>query len=341
LHTVQRLIKDVNHTHPRLGPLVAINVLSAKAKVCILNVAPAGCGKSTATDSVHEALPDRSVKYTSLTLASLHRRRKQFTDFDGHLVIDDLGGEKSLWSRTATVAVLANLVYTGFVHKITMSHDIKIENFRGSASLNVQPVLMYSLITGDEWIAVVRDKVLRYYHLIRPIKPKSSKPELTLDWGKDLSRVSMSKYRGKLFYQLLAVGLTQWSHARCLEHLPAYLKAAAALDGRTRVNVSDYYLLRKLLAPMQLERYLVESYGFESGRTFDNNLVCILAEMATHREPTVQTICEDFKISPTTVYRLVRTMEKWCFKKTNSPTRIMPTDACLEMLNICGVFRKW
>lgn len=176
MHTLRRLIKQINRTHPRLGPLVATNLLCAKAKRCILNVAPAGCGKSAATDTVHTMLGTESTRYTSLTLASLHRRRDEFTSFHGHLVVDDLGGEKSLWSRLATITVLANLCYTHYVHKITMSYEIQITDFQGSASLNIQPVLLNSLVNSEDWVAVVRDKVLRYYHLIRPTKPKAYLP---------------------------------------------------------------------------------------------------------------------------------------------------------------------
>ena len=48
MHKLQQLIKQVNKTHKGLGPLIAINILAAKAKKTILNVAPADCGKSTA-----------------------------------------------------------------------------------------------------------------------------------------------------------------------------------------------------------------------------------------------------------------------------------------------------
>ncbi len=153
-----------------------MNILAAKSKQCILNVSPAGCGKSAATSTVHRMLGDMSTKYTSLTLASLHRRKGEFNGFTGHLVIDDLGGEKSLWSRLATITVLANLISEHFVQKLTMSYDINIKGFYGSASLNVQPILMNSLVQSDDWIAVVRDKVLRYYHLIRPFYPKPNPP---------------------------------------------------------------------------------------------------------------------------------------------------------------------
>jgi len=172
---------------------VAINLLCAKSKRCILNVSPAGCGKSAATDTVHTMLGTESTRYTSLTLASLHRRKDEFTSFHGHLVIDDLGGEKSLWSRLATITVLANLVHTHYVQKIMMSYEIKITDFQGSASLNIQPVMLNSLIQSDDWVAVVRDKVMRYYHLIRPIKPKEYLPAPETEQERQNSHTSSAR----------------------------------------------------------------------------------------------------------------------------------------------------
>ena len=100
MHQLKKLIKQVNKTHRRLGPLIAVNLLCAKAKRCILNVAPAGCGKSAATDTINEMLKGKATKYTSLTLAGLKHIAGDLTEYGGHLIVDDLGSEKSLWSRT-------------------------------------------------------------------------------------------------------------------------------------------------------------------------------------------------------------------------------------------------
>ena len=108
MHTIHQLIKQINHTHKGLGPLIAMNILTAKAKRCILNIAPAGCGKSAATDTVYLTLQDRTVKYTSLTLAGLKHIAGDLNNYGGHIIIDDLGSEKSEWSRVSTITVLAN-----------------------------------------------------------------------------------------------------------------------------------------------------------------------------------------------------------------------------------------
>lgn len=321
--------------------MIAMNILAAKAKKTILNVGPAGTGKSISGVTVGNLLKERSKSYTSLTLAGMNRLRDEFSNYDGHVIIDDLGADRSLWSRVSTITVLANLVYSHFVHKVTNEYELNLEAFNGSVSLNIQPVLMNSLIQSDEWVAVVRDKVIRYYHLIRPIKPSHTLPKVEVDWGVQLSEVTMSGYRGKLWYQLVAIGLTQWSYARVEEHIPDLLKAAAALDGRTRVAVQDYKILIKLLQPLQLERYIVETYGFEQGRTFNNNLYCILVELASFNEPTIRTICEDYKVSPTTAGRLIASVPEWCWIKSEGINKLMPTERTKEIMDICGAYQKW
>jgi len=298
-------------------------------------------GKSASTFTVKKMLKDDADLYTSLTLASMHRRAKQFRDYYGHLIIDDLGAEKSLWSRTATITTIANLVHEHFIQKLTMSYEIKITNFQGSASLNVQPILMNSLVQGDDWISVVRDKVLRMYHLVRPLKPKRWIPTPEIDWSTPFSKVKTPKSKGQLWWQLIAIGLTQWSHARCLEHIPALLKGCAALDGRLKVKVSDYRLLIKLLKPMQLERYIISTYGFETGRNFQNNIYCLLVELVSHGNPTVEVICEDYKVSPTTVERIVKTCPDWVWLKAGKHKRVMPTKQTIKILETIGANQKW
>jgi len=341
MHKIQQLIREVNRTHSGLGPMIAINILGAKAKKAVLNIAPAGCGKSIAQKTVTYFLKEKSKAFTSLTLAGMFRLKDEFKEYDGYVAIDDLGAEKSLWSRLSTITTLANLVYTHNIRKVTQMGEVTIENFLGSVSLNIQPVLLNSLVQSDEWVSVVRDKVLRYYHLIRPAKPKSYPPQIKLEWGEDISSIQLPPYKGKLWYQLISIGLTQWSYARINEHIPDLLKACASLDGRKTVNRTDYKLLIKLLQPLQLERYLINTYGFEQGRVFDNNLYCILVELSSFKLLTLNQICEDYKVSPQTSERLIETVKDWAWIKANSPKKVMPTDKATQMLKLCGVNQKW
>lgn len=341
LHKLRKLILDVERTHKGLGAMVAMNLICSKAKICILNVSTAGCGKSTSTDVLTLILGESAHKYTSLTLAGLKHMQDELNQFNGHITIDDMGGEKSEWSRVSTITVLANLVYTHFVKKITQGCVLEISNFYGSASLNIQPVLMQSIVQDNDWIAVIRDKVLRYYHLIRPTKPQQLLPTPNIKFGIPIQEVAAPTHKGKLWFQLVAIALCQWGYGRVIEYLPRLLRSVASLDERRTITEEDYRLLIKLMKPMQLERYIIQSFQFESGRTFDNNTYCLLVELASHGNPSIETICEDYKVSPTTVERLAMASPDWVWIKSNSPKRIMPQEQTTKILKTCGVNQKW
>lgn len=341
MHAVIQLIREVNKTHKGLGELVAMNLIAAKSKRCVLNVAAAGTGKSTATDTIGLLLKDKALKYTSLTLAGLCKLKTVLSGFEGHVIIDDLGAEKSLWSRTATVSTLAHLTMQHHVIKITQTTTVEITDFNGSAALNIQPVMMNSLVQDDDWIAVVRDKVIRHYHLIRPTKPVKGLPNVHFDWGVPLSSVAEPNRNSVAWFQLVAEGLAQWSYGRCIYHIPEMLKAVAALDSRKKCTKKDYTILAKLMMPMQLERFILESYGFETGRTFNNNVYCILIELASWGEPTIETIAEDYKVHPRTVLSLAATAGDWCMISPDEPKRLIATEQTKKIFERIGVNQAW
>jgi hypothetical protein len=274
-------------------------------------------------------------------MAGLVKLKDELSQYTGHVIIDDLGAEKSEWSRTSTIATLAHLVHMHYVIKITQTVTIQISDFQGSAALNIQPVMMQSLVRDSDWVAVVRDKVIRQYHLIRPIKPVKGIPNITFDWGTPIDHVAEPNRNTSLWYQLVQIGLTQWSYGRCLEHIPMMLRGIAALDNRDKCCAEDYRLLAKLMKPMQLERYIIESYGFEEGRTFNNNVYCLLVELATWKQPTLDIIAEDYKVHPKTVERLAATAPEWCAIEPNSPKRLIPTEQTQKIFDIVGVNEKW
>ena len=78
--------------------------------------------------------------------------------FNGHIIIDDMGTEKSDWSRTSTITVLANLVHTHYAKKVTQSYVIEVDGFMGSAALNIQPVLFADLLASSDWVPIVTGK---------------------------------------------------------------------------------------------------------------------------------------------------------------------------------------
>ena len=92
---------------------------------------------------------------------------------------------------------------------------------------------------------------------------------------------------------------------------------------------------------MQLERYIIRSFGFEAGRLFESDVYCLLVEIASHGEPSINTICEDYKVSPSTVERIALEKKEWVWMKSNSPRRMMPQPQTTKILNLTGANQKW
>jgi len=144
-----------------------------------------------------------------------------------------------------------------------------------------------------------------------------------------------------MYWRLFGQGLLEWSAARCSEHIPVMLKAAAALDGRHEVKVSDYIILSKLMRNFTLERYMIETWGFESARTFQQNAYYLMVEFASFPHLTHEQIAIDYKVSPRTVSRLLETVKEYCFVKNNDGRSIQPTDYTKQILEASGVYDKW
>lgn len=337
-HQLYSIIRAVESTHINLGNAVAFACLCVKAKKCLLVVSPAGCGKSSVSDAVALHHPD-CVKLDSVTRSGLRDFEDAFTHYNGLVVIDDLGKVDTAYSRTATVTSFAELCYSHFISKHTMTVSVEIADFYGSAILNVQPPVLGMLVASDEWEVVTQDKTVRYYHLNRPVKPNSSKPQFDIDWGVDLSEVQKPRHDYKLYAKLEAIASVQWSDARVLEHLDDLLKASAALGGRTSVNNEDFVLLYRLMRPMLVEKYIRDKYGFEIGRVLDTNLLAVLVEFASWKNISIGRIARDYKISESTVYRLLSGIQQWFKASEPMSKKLRPKPELTQVLKDVGALK--
>jgi len=338
LHPLYALIKEVEETHSGLGNAVAFAIICAKARMCLMIVSPAGCGKSALSDAVGSAYP-QAVRIDSVTRSGLRDFKDIFTNFWGLVVIDDLGKVDTTYSRIHTVTSFAELCYSHFISKHTMTVTIEINEFHGSAILNVQPPILGQLIEAPEWEVVTQDKTLRYYHLQRPTKPNEIKLAVKVDWGIDRDIVNKPDKRYKLYPKLEAIAAIQWSDARVMEHLINLLKATAALDRRQDVLNEDLVLLHRLMKPMVIERYIMHKSGFEVGRWMDTNLLAVLVEFASWKDLTIERIARDYKIAPATVYRLLIEIKDWFVPSEPMSKRLIPKPELKRVLKEAGVER--
>lgn len=334
-HQLDKIASDINSTHPNIGDAVALAMICAKAKMCLLVVAPAGCGKSLVSSTVANAYP-KSVTLDSVTRSGLKKFQSLFSGYRGLVAIDDLGKVDSTYSRTHTVTSFAELCYSHFISKHSLTVTIEINDYQGAAIINVQPPVLGQLICAEEWEVVTQDKTLRYYHLYRPTAPNEYRPVIKPHWGADIELVSRPRHDYKLYHKLWEIASIQWSDARTLEHLDMLLKATASLDGRREVRQIDFQVLHRLIKPMQVERYLIDKTGFELGRMFNGNLLAVLVEFATWKRITIDRISRDYKIHPATVYRLLASMNGYFKEDVARAKRLVPTDELKRILKESG-----
>jgi len=337
-HQLYTVIRDVEKTHSGLGNALAFSMICVKARMCLLNVAPSGTGKSVITNTLKKHYPD-CVRLDSVTRSGLKDFKEQFTNFWGLVVIDDMAKVDSIYSRRHTITSFAELCYSHNISKHTMTVTIVIDGFFGSAVINIQPIILAELVSDAEWEAVTQDKTVRYYHLYRPHKPVGTLPEITADWGISLDLVKKPRHDFKLYEKLEKVASIQWSDARVMEHLDTLLKATAALDRRQEARAEDFQLLYRLMKPMTVERHIFQKYGFETGRSMDTNLMAVLVEFASWSDINLERIARDYKVSPTTAYRLLTEIKDWFQASEPMSKRLIPKASLKQVLKEAGVIR--
>ena len=338
MHQLYSVIRDVEKTHSGLGNALAFSIICTKARMCLLNVAPSGTGKSVITNTLKKSYPD-CVKLDSVTRSGLRDFKEQFTNFWGLVVIDDMAKVDSLYSRKHTITSFAELCYSHDISKHTFTCTIVIDGFFGSAVINIQPVILAELVADSEWEAVTQDKTVRYYHLYRPKAPVPFLPDVNVDWGISLDLVHKPRHDFKLYDKLGDIASIQWSDARVMEHLDVLLKATAALDRRQEVRAEDFQILHRLMKPMIIERSIFHKVGFESGRYLETNLLAVLVEFASWKDINLERIARDYKISPTTAYRLLTEIKDWFEPSEPMSKRLVPKPGLRKVLKEAGVVR--
>lgn len=338
MHQLYEIIAEVEKTHPGLGNAVAFSIIGVKARMCLLIVAPSGCGKSVITDSIANVHPD-PIKLLSVTKARLTSFKDVFSNFRGVVVMDDAASAGSTYERKETLVAFSTLCYSHFISKHTFTSDFEINDFHGAAILNIQPAILAEIYEFPEWESLIQEKTLRYYHLYRPTQPNEDKPGFKVDWGIDIDLVKKPDHRYKLYLKLESIAAIQWSDARVMEHLNTLLRATASLDRRQTVDQRDFVLLYRLMKPMTVERHIMHKVGFEVGRWMDTNLAAVLVEFASWKHITIERIARDYKISPSTVYRLLADIKEWFKPSGTMGKRVDPKPELKQILKEAGVER--
>lgn len=338
LHQLHEIISSIDKTHLGLGKATALSVICIKARQCLLMVSPSGCGKSVMTDMLG-ALHPNAIRLLSVTRARLTDYKDKFSNFHGVVLMDDMAGAGSMYERKDTLSAFCQLCYSHTISKHTWTCDYEIVDFHGAAVLNIQPALLAEVYQYPEWEGLIQEKTLRYYHLYRPTQPNQEKPKIKIDWGLDFDLVHKPRHDYKLYKILNSIASIQWSDSRAFEHIDSLLKAIAALDRRQDVNNDDLLLLYKLIKPMTVERYIFRKSGFETGRWMDSNLAAVLVEFASWKNINVERIARDYKVSPSTVYRLLAEIKEWFVESQVKAKLLIPKPELKQVLKEAGVER--
>jgi hypothetical protein len=275
----------------------------------------------------------------SVTRNGLVALQDVLSGYTGTVVVDDLGKVDTLFSRVSTVVTFAELVYSHFVNKHTGVTHLDIRDFNGAAVLNIQPGILEALVQADEWEANLRDKVIRYYHLYRPVEPRQDGFSVKVDWGLPVTEVKPPNLDKAGLEMLLQGQIPPWSRARTPEHLKALLQAAAALDGRDRVNRSDYQVVARLLRPVLVETQLVYKDHLEGKAQLDALAVYLLGEFASYPRLTLRDLALDFCLSTVQAARVMAQATKWARLERQSEISFRPSSAMETLLQIADVYR--
>lgn len=331
---LQNLIAEVNKTHTGLGELIAVCQLVVTARKMLLIVSPSGCGKSRAMDYVAKAFSTNTWRPDSVSRAGLGVKADQLKDFQGVIVVDDLSTTQTPYARASTLSTLVALTYTHRVESDMLNSTYVIENFYGSALVGIQPVIERELLLAPEWEGTIKDKVLRYYHLHRPVVPNLHPPDVALQRA-TIDNVDEHEpdTTNPLWQKLVQLGLMQFSRARTKEHLLDYLRASAALDGRRQVESSDYELLEYLFRPLAFEVISVTKDELEGQRELNNNLLALLTEYYTYGgQFSLAQVAIDYQITIQQCYRIMRGEHIYWDEINKSPTIFRPSKMLSTLL---------
>lgn len=327
---------SVEATHPGLGNLAVMAAVAAKARQCLIVVAPPGCGKSTVGAWLDRVHPECYIK-DSLTRSSLKVYESLFNNFTGLLVFDDIGKIDTDHSRIQTLVTMAELVHGHFVSKASFQLNIEIENFQGAAVLNIQPNVLKSVIEDPVWSSNLADKSMRYYHLRRALSPNRRVIESEISWGLDLDEIGDVNEELPEWRELYEIGITQWTRPRAIEHLEDLIKAVAAMGDNPTPDANDMEVLLELIRPMVIESELLEKKGFGTDASLNANLLYLLVEFASYPSLTYELMAQDYHMKPRQVSYILETMKGYFEKVGTNPVRLQPTKDLLDLLEKAGI----
>ena len=334
-HPLISYASAVDRTHKGLGAAAAFCLLSTKARKCCMVVGASGTGKTTAVHAALQGSPFEDIVLDAVTRSGLKSYEETLNEFEGSLVVNDLGSIDTVYSVGESLKVLALLAYEHGLTKNNSLMNLAIKDFKGATTTTCQPVMMNKLIRNGAWESVLADKVIRYYHLVRPVKTAVGPIEEKAPWGYDREVITGDRLAAKSARNWADTHITQWSYARTIEHLTDLYEAAAALAERKSVTKADIEAVGELCKPLWLEKYLIRKNDFESQHWYDHRSHCVMTELATYGRLEKLRTCRNYKISERTYSRIMSNTNTWCLPNPKQEGGYAPSQQFLDLLKEC------
>ena len=338
LEPLQAVYESVEETHRGLGRLALVEILCDAANKCLLVIGSSGTGKSAIMRSVYGKVKRNKMRYDALTLYGLRKLQKMLTNNRVSIFVDDLSKGLTEYSQLSTVLIMAELCYTGFFRKTTANLDLDITGFIGSAIINVQPKLFEKIIKAPEFETDIRDKAVRYYHLVFPVEENLDAPRIPIEWDYDYYdaiEIEASIRRLPMYRDALDNFRHEFTKARAREHLEDMLRASAVICGRTKVTKADVWLVRELSRNFRLELEIITKESLEGERILNADTLALLSAINTYRKPSITELCLRFQVKRARMYEILAEQGEYCYLVRNEG-HVVPTERTVEILKEIG-----
>lgn len=336
MHALIKYKREVDRSHKGLGNLYAFSLLGTKAQKCIIVVGTAGSGKSVAMKEATKANLNGSIIRDAMTRSGLDKLQKELTGFRGTFLVEDLGNIDTSYSLMEGIKTAVALAYDHKLSKLNAKLDLEITDYYGSFISSVQPEIMPMMINNTSWEAVIRDKTIRYYHILRAVKPNRKPMNIKTKWGVDLTQVQGMKRKSNAYMELKRVFLDQHGLTRAEEHIEDFLKASAALDGRKQVTEQDVKVVLELTRPMRIEKTLVYKQGVASEKEFLVDHCYMLTEFATYGVCTYEQTASNWFVTTKSVKRILHNVAELWTVRPKDDQNIYMKDLTKQILKDSG-----
>lgn len=340
LTSIASILGEVEKTHPHLGDLTVFSVLCDSGNRTLIAIAISGTGKSTVCNWIAGNEKRHKIAAHGISTNGLKHFQDELSSNSVSVCVEDLSRSGSVYMQIQTTAVLAGLVYTGFIQKQSATLDLEIYGFKGSALIYAQPLIMAEMVKIAEFESDIRDKTIRYYHLFRPLTPDPLPFSFKHAYDSiDRIDITINMHPNiKRFYEIALANMEyEVSKARAMEHTQALMKASACVNQRVEVKEADAWLIAELTKNMRLEQYLYTKHDLEGARYLDNNLLPLLTDVASTREIALKEVARKAGITEKRAYAIVKTLSTWVLLNSR---HLHPTKECKAILQECGIWQN-